>query len=167
MSERAIDPAAIESRPELTILEEQLFGHVLDCVDLDALFGIEQLLWGLIDRAGVGDDDGDIANEMIARAFARVGRDPARHISDVPYGITKAEIKAVRFDPDCPFCQFEAEQTARVADAAHDHGDEPCALCDDLVRGMARAAPRGARTARPTQAAQHEPRYSTAQHGRR
>ena len=127
--------AALAQRPELAALEEQLYGHVLDCIDFDALNGLEQLLWHLVDKLGLGDLDleGGLSTWMIRRAIVRAAHDPTTTFSEVPFGITKAEAKAARFDAECPFCLYEDEHP-REAEDEHEHGDEPCPLCDDMAR---------------------------------
>lgn len=127
---------AIARSPELRALETQLYGHVLECIDFDGLFGLEQLLWHLIDKLGfdeLGLHDG-LSKALIQRAIMRAARDPSTSFSDVPFGITKAEAKAAKFDPECPFCQYEAEHPREASDAEHEHDDEPCSLCDEMAR---------------------------------
>ncbi|MBL0218146.1 MAG: hypothetical protein IPQ07_30225 [Myxococcales bacterium] len=126
----AIQAERTADRPDLGELTKQLYGHVMDAIDFAALFQLEQLLWSLLPDRGIHDEEGELASQLIAEAIVRASKDPARHISFVPPGITKAEAKAVDFDEHCPFCQLEA---AAPSDD-HDHGGEPCALCDDLAR---------------------------------
>jgi hypothetical protein len=125
---------ALAEREDLAALEEQLYEHVVDCIDFDALFGLEQLLWHLVDRLGLGrlDDEAGLSKQLIRRALVRAAYDPSTAFSDVPYGITKAEEKAAKFDAECPFCQYEAEHPRE--DGEHDHEDESCTLCDELAR---------------------------------
>lgn len=127
---------ALAERSDLAALEEQLYGHVLDCIDFDAINGLEQLLWHLVDKLGLGDLDLEdrLSTWLIRRAIVRAAYDPATTFSDVPYGITKAEAKAVRFDPDCPFCRYEDEHPREAEEDEHAHDDDPCALCDDMAR---------------------------------
>lgn len=126
--------AAFRQHPKLIALAEQLYGHVVECIDFDALFGLEQLLWHLVEKIGLGklDDEGDLSKNMIRRCLVRAAFDPATAFTDVPYGITKAEEKAAKFDPECPFCQYEAEHPREPEDE-HDHEDESCSLCDELA----------------------------------
>ena len=127
----AVQTESIGQQPELGELTKQLYGHVMDAIDFEALFQLEQMLWSLLPQCGIeDDDDGDLASRLIAEAIVRASKDPARHVSFVPAGITKAEAKAVDFDERCPFCQMEAA-TPRED---HDHGGEACLLCDDLAR---------------------------------
>jgi hypothetical protein len=128
---------ALAERPELAELEEQVYDHVLECIDFDALYGLEQLLWHLVDKLGLGEldlEDG-LSSWIIKRAIVRAAHDPTTSYTDVPFGITKAEAKAVKFDDDCPFCRYEAEHPREAKiDDEHDHDDEPCPLCDDMAR---------------------------------
>ena len=126
--------AALAEREDLAALEEQLYEHVVECIDFDQLFGLEQLLWHLVDKLGLGrlDDESGLSTQLIRRALVRAAYDPTTAFTDVPYGITKDEEKAVKFDPECPFCQYEAEHPRE--DAEHDHEDEHCPLCDDMAR---------------------------------
>lgn len=125
---------ALAEREDLAALEEQLYEHVVDCIDFDALFGLEQLLWHLVDKLGLGqlDDEAGLSKQLIRRALVRAAYDPSTAFSEVPFGITKEEEKAASFDPECPFCQYEAEHPRE--DSEHDHEDESCTLCDELAR---------------------------------
>jgi hypothetical protein len=120
-------PASVEE------LEEQLYSHIVSCIDFDRVSGLEQMLWGLLDDLGISDDDqvADMSTEMVARAFTRAGQDPNNRMSDVPFGITEAEASAANFDPSCPFCVYEEAESRRPAE--HDH-TEACALCDEAAR---------------------------------
>jgi hypothetical protein len=126
---------ALAERPELAALEEQLYGHVLDCIDFDALYGLEQLLWHLVDKVGLGalDLDDRLSSWMIRRAIVRAAHDPTTSFTDVPFGIMKAEAKAARFDAECPFCRYEDEHPGDKEDE-HEHGGDDCSLCDDMAR---------------------------------
>jgi hypothetical protein len=128
---------ALAERADLAALEEQLYGHVVDCIDFDTLFGLEQLLWHYVDKLGLGElelDDG-LSHWMIRRAIIRAAHDPSTSFSDVPFGITKSEEKAAKFDADCPFCQYEAEHPReQEKDGEHDHDGDACPLCDDMAR---------------------------------
>ena len=128
---------AISRSPELTMLEERLYKHVVDCIDFDALFGLEQMLWHAVDKLGHGalDNQVGLSHRLIQRTLTRAAHDPGNTFKDVPYGITKAEQRAVRFDRDCEFCEY-AEQVAEDASekSEHDHGDDECPLCDDMAR---------------------------------
>jgi hypothetical protein len=100
-------------RAKLADLEEQLYGHVLDAIDFDALFQLEQLLWGLIDQRGIDDQDGELADSLIVDAINRAAHDDARHCTIAPPpGMTEAETRAARFDEACPFCRVEKERSA-------------------------------------------------------
>lgn len=124
--------AALAERKDLAALEEQLYEHVVDCIDFDALFGLEQLLWHLVDKLGLGrlDEESGLSKQLIRRALVRAAYDPSTAFSDVPFGITKDEEKAVKFDAECPFCQYEAEHPRDEEKAAE---EECCPLCDDMA----------------------------------
>ena len=126
---------ALAERKDLAALEEQLYGHVVDCIDFGALFGLEQLLWHLVGKLGLGrlDEEGDLSKQLIRRALVRAAYDPSTAFSDVPFGITKEEEKAANFDPECPFCRYEDEQARTAKPAEHDHEDECCPLCDGMA----------------------------------
>jgi len=128
---------AIVRSPELTALATQLYEHVVDAIDFDALSVLEQLLWGLLDRMGLGaaDDELGLSRWLISRALITAAHDPSTSMSDVPFGITKAEERAAKFDEACPFCQYEAEHPRQdEGDGEHDHGGDECELCDDMAR---------------------------------
>ena len=127
--------AALTERKDLAALEEQLYEHVVECIDFDALFGLEQLLWHLLDQLGLGrlDEDEGLSKQLIRRALVRAAYDPSTAFSDVPFGITKEEEKAAKFDPECPFCRYEDEHARTAKPAEHDHEDECCPLCDDMA----------------------------------
>ena len=101
---------------DLADLAQQLDGHVRAAIDFSALDGLEQLLWGLLDRRRIDDDDGDLAKALLVEAVIRVVRDPASFYGAPPRGITKAERRAVEFDAACPFCQMERAAAADPMD---------------------------------------------------
>ena len=91
----------------------------VDCIDFDALFGLEQLLWWLLDLRGVEDPGAELATALIVDAVTCAARDPASYFPvSPPPGITEAEVKAVERDDACPFCTMEANHTAFLADPA-------------------------------------------------
>jgi hypothetical protein len=127
---------AVAKSPELTALEERLYKHVVDCIDFDALFGLEQLLWYAVDQLGHGklDLDAGLSHRLIQRALTHAAHDPANTFKDVPVGVTKAERRAVRFDPECQFCEYEDEHAVDATpEPEHDHGGDACALCDAMA----------------------------------
>jgi len=128
---------AITRSPELSALEDRLYKHVVDCIDFDALFGLEQMLWYAVDKLGHGalDNEAGLSHRLIQRTLTRAAHDPANTFKEVPLGITKAEQRAVRFDHECELCEY-AEQVADDAseESEHDHGGDECSLCDELAR---------------------------------
>lgn len=114
--------AAQRAAPDaLAELERQLYGHVQDAIDFQALDQLVQLLWGLLDLRGIEDDeDGTLAKALLVEAVTRAARDPASYFPcDPPLGITEAEAKAIAFDDACPFCKVEADHAAYLADPAN------------------------------------------------
>jgi hypothetical protein len=138
-------------------IESQLYEHVRNAIDFEALSQLEQTLWGLLDPHGIDDTEGTVAKKLIVDALCRAARDPS---SDYPVspppGITKEEEKAALFDPSCPFCQMEAAQSAYAADPAtiaaeRAEHEELCALYGDAAREWrAKHAPQLARLKRPS-----------------
>ncbi|MGE0547640.1 MAG: hypothetical protein AB7O24_01095 [Kofleriaceae bacterium] len=125
VAERSVDDilAEIPHTPvgDLAELETQLMGHVQNAIDFDALYQLEQLLWGLLEQRGIHDEESDVAKALILAAAVRAHRDPASYFPvSPPPGITKAEAKAAAFDETCPFCQMEAEQAACRANGPPD-----------------------------------------------
>src|SRR3954462_14818614 len=87
-------------------LADRVYGHVLDAIDFGKIYGIEQVLWCLLPD----DEGGALAHELVTDALIRAATSPERACDfGPPPGITKAEAKAVAFDPDCPLCRAEAE----------------------------------------------------------
>ena len=108
----------------LADLEAQLYGHVRDAVDFDALYQLEQLLWGLLDLRRIDDLDGELAKALIVDAITCAARDPASYVSTgPPPGITETEAMAVERDDACPFCKMEADQAAYAADPSNVDAD--------------------------------------------
>jgi hypothetical protein len=141
-----LDHAVFGMDEALCELESQVYGHVLDAIDFDALNGLEQQLYCLLTDRELDEDVAlDLSKLVISRALERAADDPARYVRfGPPDGVTEAEAKAVAFDETCPFCVAEADAEERAkaraaedgqAGGAHGHGaNEPCPLCDDLVR---------------------------------
>jgi hypothetical protein len=108
-----------EARRRVADLEEQLYRHVYDAIDFDALYRFEQLLWGLIDQRKIPDEMGELAKELIVDAVIQAVRDPASYFPvRPPPGITEAEENAAEFDETCPFCHMETEHAAYEASPA-------------------------------------------------
>lgn len=124
---------ALYAEPKgLGAIADAFYNHVLEALDLAALDGLEQELWSVLDAAGIHDEVGDISSKIVRDAIIRLADDPMRHISTVPYGITKAEAKAAAFDDGCPFCVLEAARPAPSPEDEHALGD--CDCCDMLAR---------------------------------
>ena len=64
----------------LAVLERAFYRHLLRTIDLDALFGLEQMLWSELQESGLFTDEQvlDLSNAVLARAFERVAHDPPR-----------------------------------------------------------------------------------------
>ena len=110
-------------------LRERLYQHVLDTIDWGVLFGYEQVLWSLLPRLGYRDEDGKLAEAMVRDAVVRAASDPMRNITDVPYGVTPEEKRAVEREDDCPLCEA-AEVMTRDA---HNPDVSDCPCCSDMV----------------------------------
>lgn len=128
------------SHEKLRKLERQLYGHVLEVIDWDALHELDGHVFTLVRKCNVGQDLAlDITGQLIERALHRAAYDPIRFgMTSIPFGITEEERRAVAFDEDCPFCDFEKKLAAqRAKDAAKPRppsGDEECCpLCDDMA----------------------------------
>lgn len=129
---RVLSRALYAEPKALGAIGDALYNHVMELLDCDALSRLEQELWSVLDLAGIEDEDGAIATKMIRDAILRLADDPMRHVSDVPYGITKAEAKAAAFDDGCPFCVIEAARPPDVV--ADDHVEGECECCDMMAR---------------------------------
>lgn len=123
------------SDEKLVELERRLYAHVLEAIDFDAVSSLEQHVCMLLaDEHDVPQQLAyDLAAKVIEQALQRAALDPIRYC-DVgpPPGITEAERRAVAFEADCPFCQFDAQQ-ARAAAEGKLQNDEPCACCDMMA----------------------------------
>ena len=87
------------------LLDDVVYERVLGCIDLDALFQFEQELWSIIGETENDDDKiGDLAKEMIDRAFARLPDEPRRY--SVFHGPSDG------FGDDCELCKQEARDNA-------------------------------------------------------
>ena len=91
----------------LGALERAFYRHVLGAIDLDALFGLEQLLWCELERLELFTDDQvlDISNAILGRALERVAHDPLRSMREGTRG-PGGQIVALPEAPHegCPFC---------------------------------------------------------------
>lgn len=124
-------------------IADALYNHVREAVDLDALFNLEQLLWCVLGAVRGEDDDddddadciADVAARMIRDALVRLADDGARYFSDVPYGVTKDEAKAVAYDDGCPFCVMEAARPVPLPE----HVEGECECCDLVARDWRQA----------------------------
>jgi len=107
------------------------------------------MLWHVVDQLGHSklEDETSLSRRLIERAITRAAHDPSTRFSEIPYGITPAEMRAVRFDAACPFCQYE-DEIGRAGDESddrgesddddddgdHDHEGEACPLCDEMAK---------------------------------
>jgi hypothetical protein len=116
---------SVEQQAQVAVLAERVYGHVLRVVDLDLLYGLEQVLWSELDRLKIRDNDGDLATALLSEALHRVGHAPDRHVDMIPEGIRPDEIVAAYYDEDCLLCRHElADIQSRTS------GQQ----CDDLAR---------------------------------
>jgi len=129
---------AIAGNETLCALADRLYKHVVDCIDFGALSGVEEMLWHAIDHAGLGalDNQENVSRRMIQHALSRAIHDPWSWVRETPYGITKQEERAVRFDADCWFCIAEehASDALPSPSVVATESDDHCASCDELVR---------------------------------
>lgn len=118
---------ALPGVANVEVLRECLYNHVMDAIDWGKLDSYEQMLWSLLPELGIGDDAGEAAEAMIRECVVRAASDPMRTISEVPFGITDAERRAVEYDDGCVFCRSDA-----AASSSGDHGDD-CPCCADMA----------------------------------
>jgi hypothetical protein len=102
--------ASLEAREKIEHVRERLYGHVRRLIDGEALFSLEQVLWSVVDRAGVHDDESELTNALLAEALASIAYDPERNISTTPRGITDEEIVAAEYDETCELCHHDLEE---------------------------------------------------------
>jgi hypothetical protein len=92
---------------ELGALERAFYRHLLRAIDLDALFGLEQMLWSELEELELFSDEQvlDISNAILARALERVACDPLRSMKEGTIG-PGGHLVDVPEAPhgDCPFC---------------------------------------------------------------
>ena len=92
----------------LGALERGFYRHLVRAIDLDAMFGLEQLLWTELQELELFTDDQvlDLANAILARALERVACDPLRSMREGKIG-PDGQIVEVPEAPhgDCPFCR--------------------------------------------------------------
>jgi hypothetical protein len=117
--------ASPQARTGITELADRLYGHVLRAIDLGRLFQLEQCVWSELDRLKIRDDEGDLANALLAEVLHRVAYAPERHINSVPAGIPQEEIIAAEFDEACLMCQHDAKDLEYRMSGRR---------CDDLYR---------------------------------
>lgn len=118
---------ALPSVANLEALRECLYNHVMDAIDWDRVHRYEQMLWSLLPELGVDDDEGEKAEAMIRECVVRAASDPMRTVSEVPFGITDAERRAVEYDDGCVFCRADT-----VAGNDGEHVDD-CPCCMDMA----------------------------------
>ena len=128
---RTLSRALYAEPAKLGAVADALYNHVLEAIDFSALSDVEQMLWSVLDAAGIEDEAGDLSARMMREAFLRIANDPARNITTVPFGITKEEAKAAAFDDGCPFCVMEAARPPRSETSDHVEGE--CACCDMMA----------------------------------
>ncbi len=120
--------ASPEAKAKIDALRDKLYGHVKRVIDGNALFGIEQMLWGLIDQTGIYDEEAALAEAMLAEALGSIAYDPHRNVRDEPYGITDEEIVAAEYDATCELCQHDLAESKRRraghSDRFEDHADK-------------------------------------------
>jgi hypothetical protein len=132
------DAPMFEHSKRLSVLEEQLYGHVRAAIDMDALFQLEHHLGMVLgDKFEMTQDlSFDLSTQMIEAAIHRVAGDPIRtvQIGGPPDGITEDEKFAVAFDETCQFCVAakQARDRAKARAGIDDEEEEFCACCEML-----------------------------------
>jgi hypothetical protein len=109
-------------------LERQLFAHVREARDLRVLSGLEQVLYCVLSEEIDDNLAMDLCRVMVARAAEDVIRDPARDMTTVPHGISRAERIAAFYEDDCVFCE------AKVNVLEDEEVDDDCECCRAMVR---------------------------------
>lgn len=110
-------------------LERQLFAHVRELGDLRTLSGLEQVLYCELSDEIDEDLALDLSRLLVTLAVERAIRDPARDISSVPHGISRAERFAAFFEQGCPFCESKVDLAPVESEP-----DDDCECCAMLVR---------------------------------
>ena len=125
-TEEQLDRPLFLHDKDMVLLEQQLYGHVLEAIDFEALGRFEGLLVGLLEGQEVPEDiAADLASAFLQRALERAASDPSRYMDfGPPLGITDAERLAVAFEADCPFCVDEAKRPGGP------EREDECACCD-------------------------------------
>lgn len=123
----ALDPLREPDRPvfgfdrALGVLERAFYRHLLRVIDLDALFGLEQLLWDELHGRNAFNDEQvlDLSNAILARALDRVAFDPVRSMKEGVPGPGGFLVELPE-EPhaDCPFCK----RAARFAEGTRGGG---------------------------------------------
>jgi hypothetical protein len=91
----------------LGALERAFYRHLRRAIDLDALFGLEQLLWSELQELELFTDDQvlDLSNAILARALERVAHDPLRSMKEGTRGPGGCLVDVPEAaHGDCPFC---------------------------------------------------------------
>ena len=127
MSLSRSEALALPSVASVEALRECLYNHVMEAIDWGKIDGYEQMLWSLLPQLGVEDDDGEAAEAMIRECVVRAASDPMRNLSDVPFGVTEAERRAVEYDDGCVFCR------ANAASCGDDEHVDDCPCCADMA----------------------------------
>ncbi len=118
---------ALPGVANVEMLRECLYNHVMDAIDWGKIYGYEQMLWSLLPELGVKDDEGEAAEAMIRECVIRAASDPMRIVSEVPFGISDAERRAVEYDDGCVFCRADAQN---AGDGEH---VDDCPCCADMA----------------------------------
>ncbi len=130
---RTLSRALYAEPAKLGAVADALYNHVLDSIDLDALSRLDQMLWSVLDAAGIDDEDGELSSRLMRDAIIRLAHGGDRFVSHVPFGISKAEAKAAAFDDGCPFCVLDAAQPPPPPPDSSDHVEGECACCDMMA----------------------------------
>jgi hypothetical protein len=100
----AASPPLLAPHQATVLLDQVIYEQVLACVDLDAMYQLEQsLTMTVADFEGDGDRAADLAKALVDRALLRLPDDVRRYlhaVSSPPFA-------------GCELCDDEADQAAR------------------------------------------------------
>jgi hypothetical protein len=101
----AASPPLLAPHQAAVLLDQVIYEQVLACVDLDAMYQLEQsLTMTVADFEGDGDRAADLAKALVDRALLRIPDDVRRYLHAVSGPSPFA---------GCELCDDEADQAAR------------------------------------------------------
>jgi len=64
------------------LVERIVYERVVDCIDFDALYALEHLLWAALEHCGVAVTDIEaLTSDMIGNALDQLRKDPRRSVT--------------------------------------------------------------------------------------